>query len=132
MTSLTQVYPAFMAETKYVLIRLRGRDQGAWLVDPTLRDRLLADAQTEGTSITNVAMSILANRVKVPYVASGRTSEPKAAADQLNVRVPMLIYDAYRAMSPSERGMQDVMRKTLSDHYGLDVPEKQKRVRAAA
>lgn len=115
-----------------MIVRLRGRDEGPWYVDPSLRDRLRADAIEKGTSITDVVLSIVASHLGVPYVTTGRTSEPQPAADNLRLRVPAPVFQALRLASPRARGMQDLIRETLSRHYGLRVPEKQQRRQPAA
>jgi hypothetical protein len=126
------VYPEPVVSTKYVIIRLRSRTGGYWFVDPSLRDRLVEDARDRGTSISDVILTILAKRVGVPYVPTGRAADQNTDAAQITVRIPMPILHGLRALSASPRGMQNVIRETLSAHYGLRVPGSPRSLKTAA
>lgn len=120
-----------MAETRAQLtgVRLRAKS-GEWLVHPDLRARMVADAQAKGTNLTDLAVQILCDRFAVPYTTNSRRSSPSRTAEQLNLRLPEPLERAIAAAFP--RRHLDGIRAALCDHYGLPLPDRPARQRAAA
>lgn len=107
---------------RVVYVRLQSTT-GAWLVDPELRPRLVADATAQRTNLTDVAGAILAARYGVPYEPGGRKTDPMAAHAVLNMRLPRpLVAKLRRAAERSGRSDMDEVRHALSEHYGLRMP----------
>lgn len=105
---------------KQAYVRLRSHTTGAWFVHPDLRPRLVADAEEQGSNLTEVALRILCDRYRVPYAVNGRRTSPKPADEILNVRLPMALYRAIK--SSNDVPYQDAIRADLCAHYGLEMP----------
>lgn len=122
-----------MDDFKNALIRLRSKGaNGAWLVDPGLRPKLVADAEEKGTNLTEIAVEILARRYDVAVIANGRKSSPQANDETMLLRLPWHLYTAISAASAVNHrsGYQDEIRATLSAHYGLRFPPRSAAVAA--
>jgi hypothetical protein len=103
-------------------IRLRSKTTGRWFVHPELRARLVAQAEAEGSNLSEVAIKILADRHGVQYASNGRRTAPKEDKDILNLRLPRPLYDAIvRAAGPRYGAKyQDAIRADLCAHFQLD------------
>lgn len=115
------------SEHHQAFVRLKSKTTGDWFVAPELRARLVADAQEQGTNLTEVAVGILCRRYSVAYEPNGRRANPKADDGVLNLRLPVRLYRAIKASTDGP--YQDAIRAALCEHYGLSVPA---RARAAA
>lgn len=115
---------------RQAFIRLRSHTTGEWFVHPELRPRLVADADAQGSNLTQVAVRILSERYGVPYAENGRRTSPKQDDVILNLRLPAKLAAKIGAAA-AQRGAkyQDAIRADLCAHYGLEVPA---RARAAA
>lgn len=120
-----------MAAGKQTLVRLRSKN-GPWLAHPDLRKRLVADATKQGTTLTEVATKILADRYGVKYEPNGRASDPSVSQELLNVALPPKLIEKVKVAAgrAGRSRWQDELRWALCAHYGLRVPEPVKQVRA--
>lgn len=110
-------------------VPLRSKTDGAWFVDETLRPRLVADANDQNRNLTDVAIAILCAHFELEYEPNGRASSPKRDEAMLRLRLPLALDDAIAR----ERGTRaEVIRRILSDHYGLAIPAKPTRSRTPA
>lgn len=107
-----------------MFVRLRTK-HGAWLVHPSLRKRLVADAAATGTNLTEVVVKILSDRYGVAYEPSGPATAPRKDQDVLNVRVSTKLATKIKdvANRSGRRRWLDEVRAALCEHYGLRVPE---------
>lgn len=112
------------SETHHVTyLRLRSQRSQAWLVDPGLRPRLVADALAQDTNLTEVAVGILAGRYGVAYIPQRRKTFPRVNDEVINMRLPGKLWTAIqRAAIRSRREPMDEVRFALSDHYGFAFP----------
>lgn len=106
----------------FVRLRSKGADR-PWLVPSELRPRLVADAATRGSNLTDVALEILAASCGVAFAPNGRKTTPKADDDVILLRLPWDLYialDSRRRRAGSRRySLQDEIRAALCEHYGL-------------
>lgn len=104
-------------------IRLQSKTTSEWFVHPDLRHRLVADAEAQGSNLSEVAIKILADKYGVAYVSNGRRTAPKEDPVILNLRLPRPLYAAIaRAALPTYGPKyQDAIRADLCAHYGLSV-----------
>lgn len=107
--------------SKQTFIRLRSKATGEWFVHPDLRTRLVEDAERLDTSLTDVVNRILAARFQVTYEPQTRPSKrTEGVEDQLTLRLTPQIETAAKVLAATSGApWQDVLRRTLSDHYGL-------------
>lgn len=114
-------------------VPLRSHGPGReWLVDPSLRPRMVAEAAERGTNLTEVAIGILGPAFRWEGEAPAeRKTSPKESTEELNIRLPYPLHEkielrAARTKSKSGRKVManDLIRATLSAHYGLRVPPK--------
>lgn len=105
-------------------IRLRSKATEAWFVHPDLRARLVADAEAQGSNLSDVAIKILADLHGVAYVPNGRKTAPREDTDILNLRLPRPLYAAIARAALPRFGSkyQDAIRADLCAHYGLSLP----------
>lgn len=107
-------------------VRLRSTN-GEWFVHKSLRRKLVADAKRHQTNLTEVALSILAERYGIEYVPTGRRTTPRTGnVEFLNFGVPeelaRAIKDAARRSSielNDDVSWIDQIRNDLQDHYDL-------------
>lgn len=106
-------------------VRLRSQPSGKWLVHPDLRDRLVGDAVSRETNITEVASRILADRFGVAYTSPGRRTAgvPQADAEILNMRIPLSVWKAIERRSiKTRKPKMTELRHALCAHYELPIP----------
>lgn len=106
-------------------VRLRSKPTGRWLVHPTLRTTLVAEADTIGTSLTDVVVRILAVHYGLTHtMAKSRRKPALADSPVLKLRVPIDVWRALGfAAKASDREENDVIREVLCSHYNLTVGE---------
>lgn len=80
--------------------------------------------------MTEVAVQILCERYSVPFTSPSRRTDPRPDDDKIVLRLPKELDDAIR----HEHGKHamDGLRAALCEHYGLEVPARGPRRRAAA
>lgn len=114
-------------------VRLQSRPTGEWLVDPKLRPKLVAFAEEQESNLTDVVIAILGRRYGVAVAPNGRRTAPDKDAVELNLRLPMPLYQAIaQAAVTHPRSVPDEIRAALCDECGLPVPEPVKRGRQRA
>ncbi len=120
-------------EIKQAFIRLRSRDGLFWLAHPDLREHLIADADTAGTNLTEVASEILCRRYGVLFIPAGRRTAPRQGKEFLNLRIPWNLWAAIseQAAVNGRKPSAEIIH-TLCGHYGLRVPAAPKRTRNRA
>ncbi len=112
-------------------MRLRSKTTGEWIASPELRPALVADAEQQGISMTEVIVQILCKHVKITHVPTPRRTSPGANAEYLRFSVPAELAARLQAMYGNK--WNDGIRAALSAHYGLRVtPAKRGRRKAAA
>jgi hypothetical protein len=118
------------ADQQYVqrFVRLRSATTREWYCSPELRPRLVADAKAQDTNLTEMALQILAKRLKYTYAPNGRRTEPGSAEEILNLRVPVGLDDLIAAAYPRLSRPKAIIR-ILSTHYGLGLPVPKKQTR---
>lgn len=86
---------------------------------------MVADAETRGTNLTDLAKQILCNYFNVPYTPNLRKSSPRVEQDILNFGVPPELDRVIRTQAAlAGRDPLDLARLVLCAHYGLKVPPK--------
>lgn len=104
-------------------VRLVSRPSGEWVAPPELRPRIVADAEADGSNLTDVVNAILAKKYRVDYEPSGRKTAASPDGKELNLRMPMTLKTAvHHAAIENGHTLQDEIRIALSDHYGLQMP----------
>lgn len=120
------------AEFFQAFVRLRSHTTGEWLAPEALRSKLVADAEAQESNLTDVVIQILADTYRVPCEASGRRTKPNANGEELNLRLPMPLYQAIAAAAATHpRSVQREILDALCKHYGLELgaPAKRRRRR---
>lgn len=90
---------------------------------------LVEDAARQGISMNEAAVKILADRFRVPFEVTLRKTSPSTDHNILNLHLPAKLASAIDARAKRPVTMQDVIRATLCQHYGLKMPPKIKRTR---
>lgn len=119
-----------MAEkTHHAMIRLRSTTDGAWFVHPDLRPRLVADATTQGSNLTELVNAILAKRLSARYSPTDRTRDQNDSdnVDVLSIRLAMSVYAKLAARYGAK--YVEGIRHELCGHYGLEIPARPRRTR---
>jgi len=101
---------------KRAYVRLRSDSGGHWFAHPDLRKLLVADANEQQTSMTEIVIQIVCKRLKLKYIPSGRKADPQPDETLLNLRLPWRIYVA---LDKPGKNYQDELRRILCEHYGL-------------
>lgn len=107
-------------------VRLRGRPDGAWLVHPDMRPRLVDFATSEGISMTDAIVKILCDKFGVTHDVTPRKTTPEPKADEINLRIPAALDTVLdrKARARRKTSVQDIIRQTLCEHFGLTVPSR--------
>jgi hypothetical protein len=108
-------------------IRLRSKTTSEWLVHPDLRDRLIEEAEREGTNMTDQIVRILADRYRVPYTPGGRKTQPGNDNDVINLgdALPPRLERVIKTKAAKTGGTWiDQIRRDLCDHFDLVMPPK--------
>lgn len=109
-------------------IRLRSKSTGEWLVHPDLRDKLIEEAEHEGTNMTDQIIQILADRYRVSYEPGGRKTNPGDDNGVINLgdAIPEKLEMAIkRAAVRHKTGTWiDQIRRDLCEHFDLPMPPK--------
>lgn len=103
---------------KRAYVRLCSDTNGHWFAHPDLRPMLVADAKEQETSMTEVVLQILCDKLKLKYVPSGRRADPQPHEKLLNLRLPWKVFIKLDAKVPGEN-YQDTLRRILCEHYDL-------------
>lgn len=108
---------------KKAFVRLRSQN-GVWFVSPDLRALLIAEATEAGTSMSDLGASIIAARFGMRYTSRMRRTRPTGADDEklLLYLPPDVLAAVQMAAIHSGQRPFDVIRETLSDHFGLPMP----------
>lgn len=121
---------------KFIRLSSRGRGTaGAPLAPPELRPRLVTDAETQESNLTDVILGILAERYKVEYQPTGRKTTPTGEDSPVNLRIPQRLFQRVAAAAASRnRTVQRQILADLCEHYGLRLaaPPRQRRRRPRA
>lgn len=121
-----------MPEYVQRFVRLQSHTTGEWLAHPDLRGKLVADAEAQGSNLTEVVIAILAGVHKVPFEPNGRRTAPADSGKELNLRLPGRLDRAIGvAAARNGKSLPDEIRAELCGHYALEVPAPPKRSRAA-
>lgn len=99
------------------------------LVAPELRARLVRDAADQGISLGDLVNSILAARYGVPYETTPKRTEPGTDVLHLRFQMPRNLHRKIESRARRPQSVNDAVRAALSEHYGLPLPAKPKRVR---
>lgn len=116
------------------IIRLEShgeRTAGAPLAPPDLRAKLLADVEAQESNLTDVILTILSDRYKVPVTLARRKTKPKPNG-AIRLRIPVRLYGKVaNTAANNSRSPQRQIIADLCQHYGLRLvaPIKQKRRR---
>ena len=87
---------------------------------PELKHRLAEEVAATGASLNDVAVGLLASRLAVPYVPTGRKgSDPRSSGDVLLRMPPELKDKLARRASERRRNVNDLIVETLSAGLGL-------------
>lgn len=108
-------------------MRLKSKT-GGWLVHPDLRDRMIQEAEAEGTNLTDLAVRILSSYFGVPYEPTQRKSTPEDEKEILNFGVHPDLKSAIVRAYPQAK-WTDTIRVVLCGHYGLAMPDRIKYTR---
>lgn len=113
-----------MAKLEKTFVRLRSQSTGEWFVDPALRGMLIAEAAAANTSMSDLASEIIAKRFGMLYETRGRRTRPTGDDDEkLLLYMPIELRRALRTAANANDSREfDVIRETLSAHYGLPMP----------
>lgn len=110
------------------LVRLRSVTTREWYASPELRPRLVADANEQGTNLTEIVLMILAKRLGYTYAPNGRRTEPGASEEIVKLDVPLELDRLVGAAYPDVSRPKAIIR-LLSAHYGLGIPVPKQRAR---
>jgi myo-inositol-1-phosphate synthase len=89
-----------------------------------LKHRLAEEVAARGSSLNDVAVSILASRHAVPYLPTGRKGhDPRSSGDVLLRMPPELKQKLARRASERRRGTNDLIVETLAEALGLEREE---------
>ncbi len=131
-----------MARTDFVgrFVRLRNRTTGEQRFPGAmdLRARLAADAVTEETNLTDVAIKILCKQFNVLYIPAPRRTKPTEDQYALNLNLPRDLDAAIDAAATARRRTSGMRAWTVPDeivaalcrHYGIRAPIKSAKVRS--
>jgi hypothetical protein len=127
-------------DTKDAFIRLLSRSHGndAWLVHPSLRERLVESAEEQGFSLNDTAVAILAEKFGVQFDPLPRRTRPNPVGEELHLTIPWTVYAKIEAAAKTTAARtrrpfssNDSIRLTLCAYYGLTIPPKTRAVRSA-
>lgn len=112
---------ATLARQDLTGVRLKAKN-GAWLVHPDLRARMIAEAHEHSTNLTDLATKILSERYGVAYEPNVRRSSPAVGSeDQMNFRFSDELKRAI-IVGAAPTGMVQAIRVALCEHYNLPMP----------
>lgn len=109
-------------------ITFRSKTDGAWLVHPDLRGKIVDDAREKGTNVSDIVSQIMAKDTGTPYTPVIRRSAADPDAGVFVVDFPDGLEDIIK-QKYATIGWQNGIRLALSKHYGLGMPPKVKRAR---
>jgi hypothetical protein len=104
-------------------------------VPAELWEAIIADAEAQGTSRTEVAVAILARRFSVKRQPSGAPFRRVEVdlADPLKLRVPVRLRDKIRLAAARQGAtIRGIVVAELADEYGLPVPSTARRPRVSS